>query len=121
MAPLRIGTISVLGAVQAAKIDSIDRAAVLVPYHRLSNYNILRSGGRMKYARVALSIIAAVFTGGFAREVVMTRKYASAETATGLVAVASGLVEALLSPLFGYQPFCCFLYSSRRVGLAANR
>jgi uncharacterized RDD family membrane protein YckC len=50
----------------------------------------------------------------------MTRKYASAETATGMAAVAGGLVEALLSPLFWLSAILLFVLFFAASGLGSK-
>ncbi len=74
----------------------------------------------MKYARGALSIVAAIFAAIFVQEVVMTLRYASAEKATGLMAVAGGLIESLLSPIFWLSAILFFVLFFAASGLGTK-
>ena len=82
-----------------------------------------RIGGGMKHVRVGLSIMAAIFTAAFAQEVVMMLRYVSAEKATGLMAVAGGLAESFLSPIFWLSAILLFVlfFAASRLGSKSLR
>ena len=87
------------------------------------SYNSGESGDGMKHVRVGLSIIAAIFTAAFAQVVVMMLRYVSAEKATGLMAVAGGLAESFLSPIFWLSAILLFVlfFAASRLGSKSLR